>query len=836
LQAADFNGRAWLAPRTVVDELNVLNGTPRLLVDGAGWVHAFWQLENPGGALVHSQMPITATAWVTTTIATESAMSFDVALDSNGGVSLAYLRSDNTEDLPAGVYVRTTPGEGVGWSAPVAVYTTIYFRLLTPETAYIRLAAGEQDVLLLAWEDPRRGQSLFAASKSGGQTWSQPEPLGSAEQRPRSPRLAAFRGAALRLWQASSQSGCALYQQAASNYPSSLVSWQEPQRALESLATCPQGDQFWPVGDGLLWIWGQGAGALSLAAWDAVEARWSLPRNLSFNFDNPESGQPVSLSDLHAALAGDYLVVVGSDAAGEVWATLAQTGALDLAFAPPSPWLAVQRLSPDDRTASEPAAAIDRDGRTHVVWSQASGGGLPTALAYARWDGQALSRSVEIVQAGEGELVRHPALLADAQGHLHLVWSGGAGGEILYSRANLGEAASAGGWLPPQPLFTRATAAWPQIGMDAAGRLYVLYSVPLNEGRGVYGLYSEDGGDTWSPPELVFDAAAAGWAMVDHPALAVAPDGMLLATWVQKALPDTWPPQQIVFARGALALVPAAAPGGEMTPTPGGDSETPSPEAPPEMVWTMVWGQPVAVAGVGYDWPRLILSNGQVHLLYAQIDGGEALLGQVWQRHLSLMAQNGDAAWSTAAQVPGWQSVGLPYGVAMDGYSLPVEGAPGSLYLVGLSPADGMILYSAWAGERWSSAESFRPENFTGFGLAAAAATRLEGGALAVAWVGYDTDPNSASGLAGVYLAVRSIPTLELPPMPTQQPTPAPTAAPTPQVTATLSPTSTPDLNWRPAPEQTPFSPLLLGGVLAGALVGMLFTVVLLRRKPGRVR
>jgi hypothetical protein len=96
------------------------------------------------------------------------------------------------------------------------------------------------------------------------------------------------------------------------------------------------------------------------------------------------------------------------------------------------------------------------------------------------------------------------------------------------AQVKVGEAASAGGWSTPASLSEAGSSgSWPQIGADAAGNLYALYAVPLNEGRGIYFARSEDGGATWSESRQVFDAAAQGWAMVDHPVLLVLPEGTL---------------------------------------------------------------------------------------------------------------------------------------------------------------------------------------------------------------------------------------------------------------------------------------------------------------------
>jgi len=89
--------------------------------------------------------------------------------------------------------------------------------------------------------------------------------------------------------------------------------------------------------------------------------------------------------------------------------------------------------------------------------------------------------------------------------------------------------------LPTQTLPTTGLAGWPQLGMNLSGHLYLLYAVTMNEGRGVYLLHSSNAGDSWEKnPNLIFDAAANGWAKVDHPVLAISPDGALFVAMGEK--------------------------------------------------------------------------------------------------------------------------------------------------------------------------------------------------------------------------------------------------------------------------------------------------------------
>ena len=785
---ARFGAGRWGAPSAAPIQTLPASAMPTLVEDARGWAHAFWlgTADRTTGAqpLLHSQMQVGGAAWSAPQTLAGSAAAFDVAAGPGGAITVAYVRTLHDAASPAGVYVRRSAGGGTAWGAAVGVYKTIYFRLLTSANAHVRIADAGSGILHLVWDDPRLGEALYARSTDSGAAWSAPEPLGEPAQRPARPRVFALPdGGALRMWEAAGMGACVLYQQ------QFTTAWGAPQRVFEGLSPCPQAERAWTYESGVVWLWGQGTGALTFAVWDAATGQWSQPLNLGFRFQDAESSRWVGLGDLHATLADGALAVAGADATtGEVWATVAQVSALQVAFAPPSPWTGPERLSQQGQAANYPSAAMDAQGNIHVVWCESSQGGGPgTSLSYARWDAASKrwSRTVVLQQGISGvEMTRWPALIAGAQGLLHLVWSSGEQGQIAYSRARTGEAASSGGWSTPRGLSAAGSSgSWPQIGEDAAGRLYVLYAVPLNEGRGIYLASSSDSGATWSPPKQVFDAAADGWAMVDHPALLVTPDGVLHAAWVRAALPGTWQPQGIVYARSDNGGV--------------------------------TWTAPETTAGAGYDWPRLALAGGKTHLLYA------ATVGGLWHRSLANGAGNGDV-WSVAVRVRGWDAVRGPFGLAVSG---PPFGEHSTLHAAGAG--SNALLYSAWDGSAWSAAESYAlgPDALTGLG--AAAASLPAGGRFAVALLA--ASDGQGSELPAVFGMARAIAAVDEELLPTPVPTRTPAITPTFTPSPTLVPSPTPNLN-TPVTSGFPVDARILGGGLAMLVVLAALALLGIRR------
>lgn len=797
LTGATFDGKVWSPPAASAILLLPANLMPEMIADSSGSVHAFWQAAD--GSLMHSVMGVTAKTWTTPDQAAAQATAFSLAISAKGDLFLATLRTFTPSvgtggakapvaaEVPPGIYVRRWFNGAWGPAQPVV--TSIYYRLMTAEQARLNLAVWDGR-LALAWRDPQEGQLLFAESSDSGRVWSQPEALGESGHRP-DLALPAFLpdGGALRVWRDPAVGGaCPWLQQS-----KTADGWQPARVAFSQKTTCPDGGRILTYSAGLLWVWGEGSTRINLAAWQPEKNAWTLPAPLSFSFRDTQSGaspQSVTLSDLRLSLAGDQLGVTGTDSvSGDIWANLAESGVVNLVSAPPSPWQTPQLVAKDIAQIDGLALTIDSKGLAHTIWSQSNAASGPTtALYYARSDGQSVPRPVQMIQAGQNEMARQPALLVDGQDRLHLAYSGGQNGEIVYTRAETVQAGSASGWLAPKLVSYAQGSAWPQIGLAPDGHLYIVYVIRFNEGRGVYWLRSTDGGETWSQPARVFDGAAGGWAGVGRAALAFGPDSSVQIVFEKTSLPGEWPVQGLFYT---YALPQAA---------------------------DLKFSPPEQVAGVGNHNPHLVMVGGWVQLVYAARAGLEG-------RRLDLGTAG--SAWGGVERVAGWQagtSAEPVFGLAADAQMAhlagPLADASGLRYSAGQNVAQGGP-DTAWA----------QPDNFyflqTGVvtNLATAAA-QLNGGRLALAWV------NTAEKGMQLSLALRSIPQSTTPAAPIV----IPTSVPTPRPTATAlppAPAPTRDLNGVTLSRAAPADPLALGGGLAAVLVvvGVLGYLVVKNRR-----
>ena len=792
---------------------------PRIEADEAGRAHAFWlgKADGETGArpLMHSRLEADSISWSWAGVAAESAVSFDVAADSSGALHLAYLRAQHTPDAPAGLYYRRSDDGGLTWSPATALHQSRYFRPLSSETARLRLAAGDAGRVYVSWDDPRLERASFAHSADGGATWETLGPVGDPDGQPQRGRVVAVPGGeVLLLWEdARVGSGCSLLQASVNELPAGADG--TGQRVLEGLTACPDNERFLPAGEGLvLMVAGSESDALTLAAWDG--SQWSEPRRLSFSFKDTELGEQVYLSDLQAALvqlspngeglADQALIAVGTDGKGDVWVTTSQMGALKMVFAPPPPWSAAVNFSESQALPGLPAMAADAEGRVHLLWSEAPAADEPgTALFYARWNGTQWTRPAKVLQSPEGGAEK-PAL-AVVGDRLHAVWSGGQNGEIFYSRAFLRDAYAAGGWSELQPLPAPAPSA-PRRARDGAGSgAGNSPDIAADAGGALHVVYALPLNEGRGIYHTRSDDGGENWSPA-HQVFDAAAVGWAMADYPRLAI-DRQGVLHVVWVRAAL-------PGRGL---PQGIYYARSSDG------GQTWSEPVEVAEGAYAWPQVAASGpGQVHLLWNEAAGGRAWWHKWSTNDGEALRQGSGQGWTRPEQVRGFGEVPGPVGLASDG--------DGTLHLIGLGHDDAgepALLYMTWDGENWGEREMFRLALDEGGESGAVAALLPALGRLDVAFRG-EAKGEGETRQVGLWHTGRAVPTVVVTPAPTF--TPHPTATPLPTPTPTVTPQPTPDFGSVLPPTASGSMdiplPLLLGGGLAAVIVAGAFGARLL--------
>lgn len=737
----------------------------------------------------------------------ESASIIDVAADPSGGLHLAYARPADTAAAPAGIYYHSN--RNGSWSGPALVHASSYFRTIKPENAHLSVAGADAGQVVLAWDAPQSGYSVYAVSTDGGVTWTEPQIVSGSTGSSRQARVASAPGGEILLiWQDPGSGGCGYVQRRSRD---GGATWTAPEKVLSTLAQCGLDWNFMP-GNDRLWLIGRPQGQAEnlireamLAVWDGRQ--WSTPVAVSLTFSDEANNRNIGLNCLSLAINGETAALLGCDPSNDIWAARNNLPLADLIPQLRPVWSPLTPLS--DRTvpaAKEdvPALAHNRQGSFFALWSQEIAGSDSTSALYAtatdagNWTRTArVLESPESGSSGTSKAIQ-PALTIDEQDRAHAVWSSGTNGRIFYSQTHARDFNAAATWAPPVALSPAGRlASWPDIVADPRGeQLYAVFAVPLNEDRGIYLVRSLDGGASWSPPTAVFDAAATKWDSVDIPRIAFDPaSDTLHLVWLRKLPPGGVGDQQVYYARS----------------TDRGQS----------------WSPPVPIATGNVDWPRIAVAGpDQVYIAWnvyvtpRRPDSATPMT--VWGQY----SPDGGQRWTAPFNIRSLEQVSGPIGLAGDG--------TGHMYIAAVGKSRGeesTLVNVEWNGRDWEERAALKLLRQATAGNAAVIAVAPGQGKLAVL-LRHRFWNDDGSAQQGIDATGRDVTAAPLAAAPTFTPQPTPTM----QATPTSQPTATPRPMLNSATQQSPgdsggLTPFVLGGVLATIVVVAVFARIIWTRR-----
>ncbi len=699
LTSAWFDGTSWMRPQhaSALAQAEAGQGQlpteAELVGDGLGAIHAFWlegePLEPDEGnrTLLHSTLQMGEHVWGEPA-ARGQAIAWRAAFGKDGTHYLLTLERQE-EDNPGGVFVRQRPGDGEEWTEPALLYEMADAGA-AGDNARLALAV-QDDVVFAAWDEGEAGVVRWTRSEDGGENWSEPLRVLMQEAGARWPLLAALSGDALLLYQTPwNETEGALHQVfidaggRATAYPESVLSGL-------SLPIDGAADLRLQIldQDNVLGVYGVGKQEIVVALWNRGQAPdpshdgWSLLQDVDLVSQDRVYGRPIEWSSLDVAVAGDRFRVLGLGEDGELGVLSREATRESWLGAGAPTWSHAERIGPMGAHDRAISFVNDAQGRVHAMWSAREGMGEPgAALWYAQYvEGRWTSPSA-IIEPPDG-VAESPSIVAVGE-RLHAVWAGATGGQIRYASAFSVDASTSPAW--PQPLWLPSPSAGrdtiathPQIRVDLEGRLHVVYAMPINQERGIYYTRSENGGGSWTAAVPVFDAAAAGWAMVDRPIVAVDHDGVLYVAWMRMA-PHGMPRPL------ALHLAVSADDG-------------------------VTWSAPKLVAEGRLAGVQFVVGrHGEPHLIWHEIDEGLT----TWHIH----SLDAGVEWSLPARVRGFSQLAAEADLVTDGM--------GRVYLVGIVQGEDErphLLQAGWdsAGEEWVLDEE-RPLSA---GIRSVAVTRL---------------------------------------------------------------------------------------------------------------
>jgi hypothetical protein len=531
---------------------------PAIISGPNNFVYAFWIEE---GDLLYSRVVDTnagsSTAWEVALALGVDVLAFDVSIDADQAIHVAYLKQSDQGELPAGVYYRQKPS-GMAWTSDQPVVTSPYFRTMATGQAFVSVAGGiitrqvdGADVyeknIFVAWDEPHGLRSLVSSSTGNGAVWGEPVEIdndrgATGSNMPFAPELTVWNNQALLVWQKKlSPTTCEL------RYKVNVdgQTWSAVDAVFESFSGCPDRSRFLVQRDDLVLWQGDIGNQVFLTAWNGSE--WSEPRTepLLTGFWDEDTGKTMTMANRYLFYQDgeDSLLAVGCDVNvnRDVWFTRRSLENLDEWFLTFSSWQMSTEITVSTEEFSDIEIISDEEGNYHALWLQSSTTGMgsqsiagesPKVINYTRWDGEAWTESTVVV-AGPDTNPLQLSVAVNGVDDLLVMWRSDPGCRLSFSQVPAARAYNRLEWREPVTLPTTADlCSSPALAAGAGQEVFTAYAVPVNEGRGIYLNRSIDGGRTWEVPVQVFDAQSAGWIMVDNPVL-IADGSRVHLSWQQ---------------------------------------------------------------------------------------------------------------------------------------------------------------------------------------------------------------------------------------------------------------------------------------------------------------
>jgi BNR repeat-like domain len=751
-------------------------------------VFAFWRATN--GDLMMSRTGTAKPAWSGGVRLLTNPLVWQLYVASDNSLNLAYIRGSSLTNSEPGVYFRRSK-DGSSWTEPVLVASSLYFRTLSQSNASLSIAADGTGKVLVGWDDPQSEQSYYAQSDDRGTKFEVPQIIesgGIAEIAiPKHVRFISTAGQGfLRLWEASDS--CVLYQQALS----AEGTWTLPVRALEKVNGCLHSVKTYPANDGRVFatIGSNTTSQNTLSAWDGT--RWADPLTPQGNFIEETSNNLVTLGCLTLSLTPEAVELLGCDQKGDIWVLTSQLPPESFLPAAQTAWSQPVILSKGAGDAGLPDISVDPQNRFHAVWSQLPAPGNPgAAITYIRGTGDTWTDAANIINLPNG-IVNSVGVLADPNDVLHIVWSGGATGQVEFSQAFTRDALVATDWENPREIpALQPVGDSPHIVQGKSGNLYAVYTIPFNEDRGLYLTVSTDAGQTWSDPVKVFDAGAAGWGVIHQAYLLVDSQEHLHVVWSRAALPNQESPEGIYYSSS----------------TDGGTS----------------WTKPLTVSTDTDSRPKLVAAaDDSLHMVWAHATSNGFELMHQW-------SGDGGQTWSQPNRIPGLGVVAPEVGLAAD--------LTGSVYLVGIEltrEASAGVFYLRWNGQTWTDSDTVRLGYDFDSGMGARVAL-LQTGQLGVFFRVLTPDGAGGSKYEVGYVGRQLKLAADFTPAPTFTPRPLSTTVPVATVVPTVTPISIQVGESASTGGQSPNTVLTQIGIVAAVMILISgVAIVRLWRRIGR--
>ena len=656
-------------------------GRPTQFIAGEnGQIHGFW-IDSDNNLLYRAVSAgefSNPAVWSSGMQLGTEVFSFDATMDTEQRLHVAFLTAGGTTTAVPGTYYQRSGANGLGWSSARQVYASEYYRkfeggdaiqLFGEEVATlpaVDVEAGDEAVtsVYLAWDNPSLKRMYMAISKDEGASWEAPFEVRGPDSSdpyatPREPLIQALDRQVLLLWRVYQSGGSCeqLYRlstdQGKTWGPDGLVLGEE--------GRCPDTIQAFQVSPNRLLAFLTLQSQAFVMGWNGRQ--WTAPRAQPEldSFPDENTLTFVELDCRQADLKDGVLAVVGCDRGfgGDIWVMEQPVDLATLFGTPPPTWSIRPPMTLEASEVLSLSAAGNDSAMAQVLWSAPSEGTGTTPASdvyYVGIDSESTIGPIRVLRSQPGG-VSQIDLVVDPTGRLLGVWSGGELGQVYYTGTSVEEAASPAGWIAPEPV-SPSPGQSPSLARTESGASQLIYAVPVNENRGVYGTRLDPESFVWTPVVRVHSAASPPCPVVADSDVAVAGEERVYAIWSCWTSPGGVGPMAAYFS--------ASVDGG------------------------VTWSPAAAVISTGPLWTELVSTReGDLHLIWGEARSGGETTWHAW-------SADGGLHWTAPDSVKVFDGV--------VGAAEALADAAGSLHLVQVVEKEGSkpeVMYSSWEDGRW---------------------------------------------------------------------------------------------------------------------------------------
>ena len=504
----------------------------------------------------------------------ENVVEVSALIDDQPVIHVAWVSNGNGATIQSGIYHRFSTDNGLSWSDPTLVYQSSFFRQVTQENANLNLFLEGDASLAIVFDDPIKEQTLFSSlavnEEEGTLTtsWSDPFAIDSRRESdrpsaegPKNIQAIEFSRTLHAFWVAGhGDVDCALYTRRSFNEG---TTWEFVEKLTNELSDCPTYYRLLKTSDQLL-LFTRSQTKIEIRFWE--EDGWSDPVNQLnlLEYQDPFSFRLVSSScpyQLAFEASSLFAIGCGSGNTDDIWASSRPVSELQVVINDGNVWRPVEPVNTDNNLIFSTNMQPDIQGFLHAVWTQNNQGYSSTPLViepangifYSRNDQGLWSTPSKIIEP-EGSAENVSLSYERNAGRLFVVWQDTQSQQILFSQASATSAFNPRDWSEPIAIPAPfSNPSYPDVALARNGAIYVAYSVPYNDGIGIYVVFSRDDGETWTDPIPVLENTNP-WDTLIKPKIAFQPGGFLHLIFLNQISTGGAIRDEFYYARSENAL------------------------------------------------------------------------------------------------------------------------------------------------------------------------------------------------------------------------------------------------------------------------------------------